>query len=85
MAPVAVSPDTDVSEKSTVPVWPQPAAGIGKRAHIHRGETGHGAHAQQRAPAGQRTGEHSGLGFGVFVVRLVVVIIGLHAHRPFRP
>src|SRR6201997_992537 len=27
MAPVAVSPDTDVSVKSTVPVLPQPAAG----------------------------------------------------------
>jgi len=27
MAPVAVSPDTDVSVKSTVPVMPQPAAG----------------------------------------------------------
>src|SRR5277367_5299942 len=27
MAPVAVSPDTDVSVKSTVPALPQPAAG----------------------------------------------------------
>jgi hypothetical protein len=27
MAPVAVSPDTDISVKSTVPVLPQPAAG----------------------------------------------------------
>ena len=56
-------------------VGPQPAARIGKPAHVHRGDTGHGAHSHQRAPPGQRGAPGGAVGFGAWLIRFVVLLV----------